>query len=288
MHTSPENGSTSEAPAGATPEGMYTELAGTLTYGKHLVLDQLLSSQRPVSDSDHELLFIVVHQSTELWMKLLLHEIGVAIGHLRSGAVAEANRRLARGACVLSHMIHAWDVLATLTPNDFLTFRHRLETGSGLQSYQYRMIEFSLGAKNRGMLLCHRHTPDIHAELEAALARPSLYDEALALLARRGLPISPAHLRRDPTLPYAPDASVADAWLAIYRAPEAHPDLHPLGEQLVDLEYRLQQWRVHHLKTVERVIGYKRGTGGTSGVPYLRDALDRPFFPELWEIRSRL
>jgi tryptophan 2,3-dioxygenase len=276
-----------DAPPGI-PEGMYTDLAGTLTYGKHLLLDQLLSAQRQVSDSDHELLFIVIHQAAELWMKLLLHEIGVAVGHVRSGAVAEADRRLARGSCVLSHMLHSWDVLATLTPNDFLTFRHRLETGSGLQSYQYRLIEFALGAKNRVMLLPHRHTPGIHAELEAALVRPSLYDEAIALLARRGLPVSAAHQGRDPSLPYAPDPSVADAWLAIYRAPEAHPDLWALGEQLVDLEYRLQQWRVHHLKTVERVIGYKRGTGGTSGVPYLRNALDRPFFPELWEIRTRL
>jgi tryptophan 2,3-dioxygenase len=278
----------SDAPADEIPEGMYTDLAGTLTYGKHLMLDQLLSAQRQVSDSDHELLFIIVHQTTELWMKLLLHEIEVAIEGLKAGAVAAANRRLARGACVLSHMIHAWDVLATLTPNDFLSFRHRLETGSGLQSYQYRLIEFALGAKNRGMLLPHRHTPEIHARLQAALDQPGLYDVAIRLLARRGLPVSAAHCERDPSLPYQADASVAAAWLAVYQAPEAYPDLLSLGEQLVDLEYRFQQWRVHHLKTVERVIGYKRGTGGTSGVPYLRSVLDRLFFPELWEIRTRL
>src|SRR5262249_33609278 len=153
---------------------------------------------------------------------------------------------------------------------------------------QYRLIEFALGAKNRGMLLCHRHTPEIHAELEAALDRPGLYDRALDLLARRGLPVSPAHLARDVSLPYPPDPSVTAAWLAVYRGPEEHAELLALGEQLVDLEYRLQQWRVHHLKTVERVIGYKRGTGGTSGVPYLRNALDRPFFPELWEMRTML
>jgi tryptophan 2,3-dioxygenase len=270
------------------PEGMHTDLAGTLTYGKHLKLEQLLSAQCPVSDSDHEMLFIVIHQAAELWMKLLLHEIEVAAGRVEADATAEANRRLARGACVLSHLVHSWDVLATLTPGDFLTFRHRLETGSGLQSYQYRLIEFALGAKNRGMLLPHRHTPEIHARLEAALARPGLYDATLNLLARRGLPVSPAHRARDVRLPYAPDASVAAAWLAIYRAPEAYPDLLALGEQLVDLEYRFQQWRVHHLKTVERILGFKRGTGGTSGVPYLRDVVDRLFFPELWEIRTRL
>ncbi len=279
---------TAPAPSGDLPEGMITDLAGTLTYGKHLRLAELLSAQRPVSDSDHELLFIVIHQATELWMKLLLHEIGVAATHLRTGAVAEANRRLARGSTVVAHLLHAWDVLATLTPNDFLTFRHRLETGSGLQSYQYRLIEFALGAKNRGMLLPHRHTPEIHAVLEAALARPSLYDEAIQLLARRGLPVSQACKDRDVTLRHASDASVAEAWLAVYRAPDAYPDLLALGEQLVDLEYRLQQWRVHHLKTVERIIGFKRGTGGTSGVPYLRNVLDQLFFAELWEIRTRL
>ncbi len=278
----------SGAQAGDVPEGMVTDLAGTLTYGKHLMLDRLLSSQGPVSDSDHEMLFIVIHQATELWMKLLLHEIGVAAGRLRAGAVGEANRRLARAACVIGHMVHAWDGLATLTPNDFLTFRDRLETGSGLQSYQYRLVEFALGAKNAGMLACHRHTPEIHAELTAALERPGLYDVAIEILAARGLPVSEACRARDVRVAYAADGSVAEAWLAVYRAPEAHPDLFALGEQLVDLEYRFQQWRVHHLGTVERVIGFKRGTGGTSGVPYLRNVLDRRFFPELWEIRSRL
>ncbi len=277
-----------EAGAGALPEGMITDLARTLTYGKHLMLNRLLSAQRPVSASDHELLFIVIHQSTELWMKLLLHEIGISSHHIEAVALDEANRRLARVSAVLTHMVHAWDVLATLTPTDFLTFRHRLETGSGLQSFQYRLIEFALGAKNRAMLLPHRHTPEIHAELEAALARPGIYDITLKLLAKRGLPVSREHLARDVSLPYRADPSVTAAWLAIYRAPEDHPDLHALGEHLVDVEYRLQEWRVHHLKTVERVIGFKRGTGGTSGVPYLRDALDRPFFPELWEVRTLL
>jgi len=277
-----------EIPAGEIPEGMYTDLAGTLTYGKHLVLDQLLSAQRQVSGSDHELLFIVIHQSTELWMKLLLHELGIAAAGLETGEVTAANRRLARCSCVFAHMIHAWDVLATLSPNDFLSFRDRLETGSGLQSYQYRLIEFALGAKNAGMLLPHRHTPEIHARLEAALREPGLYDAAIALLARRGLAVSADHLGRDVSLPYQADPSVAAAWLTVYKAPEAHPELLALGEQLVDLEYRFQQWRVHHLKTVERIIGFKRGTGGTSGVPYLRGVLDRLFFPELWEIRTRL
>jgi tryptophan 2,3-dioxygenase len=283
-----EQAAGAQPPPSDVPEGMVTDLAGTLTYGKHLMLDELLAAQRPVSDSDHELLFIVIHQAAELWMKLLLHEIGVASSHLQTGAVADANRRLARGSGVVAHLLHSWDVLATLTPNDCLTFRHRLETGSGLQSYQYRLIEFALGAKNRGMLLPHRHTPDIHAALEVALARPGLYDLAVQLLSKRGLPVSRACRERDVSLPYTADASVADAWLAVYRAPDAYPDLLALGEHLVDLEYRLQQWRVHHLKTVERIIGFKRGTGGTSGVPYLRSVLDQLFFPELWEIRTRL
>jgi tryptophan 2,3-dioxygenase len=270
------------------PEGMHTELAGTLTYGKHLCLDELLAAQRPVSDSDHELLFIVVHQTTELWMKLLLHEIRTAIGAIRRGDLAHAGRRLARCSAVVTHMTHAWDVVATLSPHDFLSFRHRLETGSGLQSWQYRLVEFALGAKRRGMLLPHRHTPEIHAHLEAALGEPSLYDEAIRLLARRGLGVSEAQCRRDVSQAYEADASVAEAWLTVYRSPDAHADLLDLAERLIDLEYRLQHWRVHHLKTVERIIGYKRGTGGTSGVPYLRGVLDKLFFPELWEIRTRL
>lgn len=284
----PIEGAPPPLPDDGVPEGMHTDLAGSLTYGKHLQLDRLLSSQHPVSDSDHELLFIVVHQTSELWLKVLLHEIGVAIGHVQAGALAEADRRLARGSTVLTHLIHSWDVLATLSPNDFLTFRHRLETGSGLQSYQYRLLEFALGSKNRALLLPHRHTPAIHAELEAALARPGLYDVTLRLLAERGLPISPNHLARDPGVSYEPDPSVTAAWLAVYRDPDARRDLWAHGEQLVDLEYRLQQWRVHHLKTVERIIGWKRGTGGTSGVPYLRKVLDRLFFPELWEVRTML
>jgi tryptophan 2,3-dioxygenase len=270
------------------PEGMHTDLAGTLTYGVHLQLERLLSAQKPVSDSDHEPLFIIIHQTSELWMKLLLHELGVARALLEADAVSEANRRLARCACVLSHMVHSWDVLATLTPNDFLTFRGRLETGSGLQSYQYRLIEFALGAKNRAMLLPHRHTPEIHARLEAAIEEPGLYDAAIGLLARRGLLSSTPRSASDGPQSDPPDPAVAEAWLAVYRAPDEHPDVYALAERLVDLEYRFSQWRVHHLKTVERVIGYKRGTGGTSGVPYLRGVLDRLFFPELWEIRTRL
>ncbi len=268
--------------------GAHTDFSETLSYGGYLRLDDLLACQKPLSDCHDEMLFIVIHQATELWMKLILHELGSAIARIREDALAPAFKMLARVSRIQSQLIQSWDVLATLTPADYMAFRDRLGHASGFQSYQYRAIEFALGNKNPEMLAPHRHDPEIHRRLEAALNAPSLYDEAIRLLARRGFEIAPDRLDRDWSRPYEADPSVEAAWLAVYRDTGAHWDLYELAEELVDLEDWFQQWRFRHLTTVERVIGRKRGTGGTSGVAYLRHALDIRFFPELWSVRTAL
>ena len=268
--------------------GVKTELEGQLTYGRYLKLDELLSCQAPVSDSHDELLFIVIHQATELWLKLTVHELRAARAQLRADDLQPAFKMLARVSRVQAQLIQAWDVLSTLTPADYLAFRDRLGPASGFQSHQYRLLEYLLGNKQAGMLAVHRHTPEIHAELADELARPSLYDEALLLLARRGMAIDPAHLTRDWRQPYVADASVRAAWRKVYQEPQRHWDLYELAEDLVDLEDWLRQWRFRHVTTVERIIGHKTGTGGSSGVSYLKRALDVCSFPELWQVRTEL
>ena len=268
--------------------GVKTDLDGQLTYGRYLKLDQLLSCQAPVSDSHDELLFIVIHQATELWLKLTVHELRAARAQLRADDLQPAFKMLARVSRVQAQLIQSWDVLSTLTPADYLAFRDRLGPASGFQSHQYRLLEYLLGNKQAGMLVVHRHTPEIHAELADELARPSLYDEAVMLLARRGMAIDPAHLARDWRQPYVADASVRAAWREVYRNPAQHWDLYELAEDLVDLEDWLRQWRFRHVTTVERIIGHKTGTGGTSGVAYLRRAVDLCCFPELWQVRTEL
>jgi tryptophan 2,3-dioxygenase len=268
--------------------GVKTDLDGQLTYGRYLKLDELLSCQAPVSDSHDELLFIVIHQATELWLKLTVHELRAARAQLRADDLQPAFKMLARVSRVQAQLIQSWDVLSTLTPADYLAFRDRLGPASGFQSHQYRLLEYLLGNKQAGMLAVHRHTPEIHAELGDELARPSLYDEALLLLARRGMPIDPAHLTRDWRQPYVADASVRAAWREVYRNPAQHWDLYELAEDLVDLEDWLRQWRFRHVTTVERIIGHKTGTGGSSGVSYLKRALDVCCFPELWQVRTEL
>jgi tryptophan 2,3-dioxygenase len=272
----------------ALEPGVKTDFAGQLTYGRYLALDQLLDCQRPVSESHDELLFIVIHQATELWLKLMVHELRGARRRIVADDLQPAFKMLARVSRIQAQLIQSWDVLSTLTPSDYLAFRDRLGPASGLQSHQYRLLEFVLGQKQPAMLAVHRHTPAIAAELRSELEAPSLYDEALRLLARRGFAIAPEVRERDWTQPHRSAPSVLAAWQAIYRESRAHWDLYELAEELVDLEDWFRQWRFRHLTTVERIIGRKTGTGGTSGVAYLRRAVDQCCFPELWQVRTEL
>jgi tryptophan 2,3-dioxygenase len=259
-----------------------------MSYGDYLGLDQLLATQRPRSGNHNELLFIIQHQTTELWMKLVLHELRAAKEQLQRGKLQPAFKMLARVSRIMAQLIQAWDVLSTLTPSEYLAFRESLGHSSGFQSYQYRLIEFTLGNKNSIMLEPHVHRPDIHAELAATLAAPSLYDEAIRLLARRGFALDPRAVQRDWSQPYAADPTVEAAWTAVYRDTAQYWDLYELAEEFVDLEDCFRQWRFRHVTTVERVIGFKRGTGGTSGVAYLRKLLEIRLFPELWDLRTGL
>jgi tryptophan 2,3-dioxygenase len=279
---------TPDPPVDAPDSGAFTDFRDAMSYGDYLQLDRLLDSQRPLSPQHDEMLFIIAHQSTELWLKLALHELEAARDKIHGDDLAPAFKMTARVARIQAQLIQVWDVLSTLTPADYLAFRESLGRSSGFQSYQYRLVEFILGNKNPAMLAPHRDRPRQHALLQAALERPSLYDEVIRLLARRGFAIAPSRLDRDWTAPYRSDPSVRDAWLAVYRDTGRHWDLYELAEELVDLEDSFQQWRFRHVKTVERIIGHKRGTGGTAGVDYLRQALDIVFFPELWEVRTLL
>jgi tryptophan 2,3-dioxygenase len=259
-----------------------------LSYGDYLGLDKLLSAQTPLSGDHDEVLFIVIHQASELWMKLSLHELSGARAHMRADDLGPALKMIARVSRIQAQLIQSWDVLATMTPADYHRFRPALGQSSGFQSWQYRAMEFMLGAKNAKALAVHEAAPDIHAELSKLLHEPSLYDEALRLLARRGGGVPAQALERDFSRPYVADAGVEAAWLAVYRDPAAHWDLYDLAEKLVDLEFRFQQWRFAHLKTVERIIGGRRGTGGTEGVAYLARVLEKSFFPELLSLRTKL
>jgi tryptophan 2,3-dioxygenase len=261
---------------------------GEMSYGDYLHLDAVLGAQHPRSPDHNEMLFIVQHQTSELWMKLMLHELRAAIAALAADRMPAAFKMLARVSRIMEQLVHAWDVLATMTPPEYSAIRPYLASSSGFQSWQYRCIEFSLGNKNAAMLQPHAHRADLHAIVEQAWRAPSLYDEALRLLARRGFAI-PAHcVERDWTQPHAASDAVEQAWLKVYRDPEAHWDLYQLGEELTDLEDAFRLWRFRHVTTVERVIGFKRGTGGTGGVSYLRKMLDVVLFPEIWRLRTEL
>ena len=282
---------TGRGPLGPRPahEGAHVDFSsGEMSYGDYLVLDQLLAAQRPRSGQHDEMLFIIQHQTTELWLKLILHELGAARDRVRADDLQPAFKMLARVGRIMTQLIQAWDVLATLTPSEYTAFRGALGRASGFQSYQFRLIEFMLGNKQRAMIDPHRHRADLAAALEAELVAPSIYDEAIRLLARRGVAISPAALDRDFGVPYVADPSVEAAWTAVYRDPERHWDLYELAEELVYLEDFFRQWRFRHVTTVERIIGFKPGTGGTAGVAYLRKLLDVRLFPELWDLRTQL
>ncbi len=265
-----------------------TDFSQDMSYGDYLRLDQILGAQHPLSPNHNEMLFIIQHQTSELWMKLLLHELDGAIAHLSRDDLAPAFKMLARVSRIMEQLVHAWDVLATMTPPEYSAIRPHLANSSGFQSWQYRCIEFRLGNKNRAMLKPHGHRPDLLAKVQAAFKAPSLYDESLKLLARRGLPVPASHTQRDWTQPYAPSEAVEQAWLAVYRNSEKNWDLYQLGEELTDLEDAFRLWRFRHVTTVERIIGFKRGTGGTSGVEYLRKMLDVVLFPEIWRLRTDL
>ncbi|WP_029007791.1 tryptophan 2,3-dioxygenase [Azospirillum halopraeferens] len=273
---------------GGAEHGAHTDFSDAMSYGDYLGLDTLLAAQHPRSPCHDELLFIVQHQTTELWMKLVIHELMAARAHIAADDPGPAFKMLARVARVMAQLIQAWDVLSTLTPSEYTAFRDHLGRSSGFQSYQYRTIEFLLGNKQEAMIAPHRHRRDLTTALEAALRSPSLYDEAVRALARRGLPVPADRLERDWSQPYVAADGVRDAWLAVYRDPERHWSLYELAEKLVDLEDAVRQWRFRHVTTVERVIGFKRGTGGTPGVAYLRRMLDVRLFPELWDVRTSL
>jgi len=259
-----------------------------MSYGDYLHLDAVLNAQHPRSPDHNEMLFIVQHQTSELWMKLMLHELRGAIAALARDELGAAFKMLARVSRIMEQLVHAWDVLATMTPPEYSAIRPYLANSSGFQSWQYRCIEFRLGNKNAAMLSPHQHRADLLAQVRAAYDAPSLYDEALRLLARRGIAVPASHVERDWTQPYAASPDVEAAWLIVYRNPARFWDLYQLGEELTDLEDAFRLWRFRHVTTVERVIGFKRGTGGTSGVGYLRKMLDVVLFPEIWTLRTAL
>ncbi len=269
-------------------EGVHTDFTETMSYGDYLGLADLLAAQKPRSAQHDELLFIVIHQVQELWLKLFLHELDAAMACIRADNLGPAFKNFARCARVQEQLVRAWDVLSTMTPADYLAFRDALGRSSGFQSFQYRMLEFKLGAKNPVMLKPHAHRAEWHEPLLAAYEAPSIYDEALRLLARRGLPVPREALERDVTTPYEANAGVEAAWADVYRRSEETFDLYELAEELVDLEDLMRQWRFRHVTTVERIIGMRRGTGGSAGVHYLRSLLEHSFFPELWSLRGKL
>lgn len=259
-----------------------------MSYGDYLALDRILNAQSPLSDAHDELLFIVIHQASELWMKLCLHELTAARQALVDDDLDPAFKMMARVSRIQHQLIQSWEVLSTMTPADYSTVRPHLGTSSGFQSVQYRLIEYLLGNKNPKMTAVHEGRGTDHELLKAAETQPSLYDEALRLLSRRGLDIPESHLERDFTQGYRASPEVERAWLRIYQNPKEYWDLYELAEKLVDLQYHFQLWRFGHLKTVERVIGYKPGTGGTPGVPYLEEVVAKTFFPELLTVRTAL
>ena len=264
------------------------DFSRAMSYGDYLHLDQILGAQHPLSPEHNEMLFIIQHQTSELWMKLMLHELQAAIGCVAADDLGSAFKMLARVSKIMEQLVHAWDVLATMTPPEYSAIRPYLSSSSGFQSAQYRCIEFALGNKNAAMLKPHAHRPDLLAQVQSAYEAPSLYDQALRLLARRGLTLPASHTERDWTQPYVASPAVEEAWLVVYRSPRDHWDLYQLGEELTDLEDAFRLWRFRLVTTVERVIGFKRGTGGTGGVSYLRKMLDVVLFPEIWTLRTSL
>jgi tryptophan 2,3-dioxygenase len=272
----------------SNPDGARLDFAGAMSYGDYLQLDRVLGSQKPLSEDPNELLFIVQHQASELWLKLMIHELTLARDHVRADDLQPAFKMLARVARIMAQLNQSWDVLSTLTPAEYSSFRGSLGNSSGFQSFQYRMVEFLLGNKRAVLMEPHRHRSELFAALDALYRAPSIYDEAIRLLARRGFAVDPRCVERDWTTLHALDPTVLAAWVQVYRDTGKHWELYELAEKLVDLEDAFRQWRFRHATTVERIIGLKRGTGGTSGVGYLRGVLEVELFPELWRARTEL
>lgn len=259
-----------------------------LSYGRYLGLDQVLSAQTPLTDEHDEMMFIIIHQASELWLKLCLHELSGALSHLQNDEVRPAMKMLARIARIQEQLTQSWSVLSTMTPADYLKFRDALGQSSGFQSHQYRILEYRLGNKNAALARVFANEPEAHAAVTAALNAPSLYDETLKLAARQGAALPKDVIERDWSKAYEPNAQVEAMWREVYLDTAKWWELYEFAEKLVDLEQKFQQWRFNHMKTVERIIGFRRGTGGSGGVSYLVKALDLRLFPELWTVRTQL
>lgn len=267
---------------------IHTDFKDDMSYGDYLQLSQVLTAQKPLSDQHDEMLFIIIHQSSELWLKLAGHELSAAIENLKNGDFGHAFKVISRVKQIFNQLTQSWNILSTLTPVDYLKFRDALGHSSGFQSYGYRKLEFLLGNKNNELLKVHESDPVIHSELSAILNAPSLYDVTLSILAKQGLNIDEGHLQRDKSQPYEKNESVLNAWVEVYKDADKYFELYELAEKLVDIEDSFQQWRFKHMYTVQRIIGNKAGTGGSSGVAFLKKALDISFFPELFELRTKL
>lgn len=269
-------------------ESIHTDLKGRMSYGQYLHLPEILTAQHPLSDQHDEMLFIVIHQASELWLKLAGHEVEAAIRNVEEHDFRHAFKVIARVKLILTQLTQSWSILSTMTPVDYLKFRDVLGPASGFQSYAYRKLEFLLGNKNRKLVEVHRHDSDVYEDLKKILNEPSLYDVVIRKLSDDGFDIDEQKLKRDFGLPYEANDSVQAAWHAIYSDPERYFELYELAEKLVDIEDAFQAWRFKHMYTVQRIIGNRPGTGGSSGVPFLKKAIDTSFFPELFAIRSEL
>lgn len=269
-------------------QGIHTDLKDRMSYGGYLHLPEILNAQHLLSDEHDEMLFVIIHQASELWLKLAGHEVEAAIRNIRENDFRHAFKVIARVKLILMQLTQSWSILSTMTPVDYLKFRDTLGPASGFQSYGYRKLEFLLGNKNSKLVEVHRHDPDVYEALREVLHAPSLYDVVLQKLDGEGLEIDAGVLDRDFSQPYEPEESVRAAWLRVYRDPDKYFELYELAEKLVDIEDAFQNWRFRHMYTVQRIIGHRQGTGGSSGVPFLKKAIDTSFFPELFEIRSDL
>ncbi|MFZ6769948.1 tryptophan 2,3-dioxygenase [Undibacterium sp. Di26W] len=268
--------------------GAQMDFSDSMSYGDYLGLDQILTAQHPRSPNHNEMLFIIQHQTSELWIKLMLHELHAVRQHIRNNDLPPAFKMLSRVARIMDQLVHAWDVLSTMTPSEYTAIRPYLGASSGFQSHQYRELEYLLGNKNAALMTVHESKPDAHATLDAALRTPSIYDEAIMLMARQGFTIDAERLQADWSQGVVANESVKAAWLQVYQTPEQHWSLYELAEKLVDMETAFRIWRFRHVTTVERIIGFKTGTGGTAGVSYLRKMLDVVLFPELFALRTAL
>lgn len=269
-------------------EGAQMSFDGRMSYGDYLQIDKILDAQHPLSSAHDEMLFIIQHQTSELWMRLAIHELSAAREAIKADNLPPAFKMLSRVARIFEQLNNAWDVLRTMTPSEYTEFRNTLGQSSGFQSHQYRLVEYVLGNRNQAMLKPHAHKPEVHALLSAELLLPSLYDEALHLLARHGIDVPQEILERDVSQQHTANDGVELAWKQVYQDTSKYWTLYELAEKLVDFEDYFRRWRFNHVTTVERIIGFKRGTGGTGGVSYLRRMLEVELFPELWHVRTQL